>query len=79
VNKWRRKQAGREALGETDTVSGSILGGSDEELPLSYGIAVGDGCVALRGRVEEERGLYFECSQQARLRPVWRPLRLNVV
>jgi hypothetical protein len=31
VNKWHRKQAGREAVGEPDTVSGSILGGSDEE------------------------------------------------
>jgi hypothetical protein len=48
VNKWHRKQAGREALGEPGAVSGSILGGSDEELPLSYGIAVGDGRVALR-------------------------------
>ena len=48
MNKWHRKQAGREVLGEPDTVSGSILGGSDEKLPLTYGIAVGDGRVVLR-------------------------------
>ena len=44
MNKWHMKEAGREALDEPDTVSGSILGGSDEKLPLSYGIAIRWSC-----------------------------------
>ena len=63
MNKWHRKQAGREALGEPDTVSGSILGESDEKLLEMV--------VLFLGHMEEERELYFElmpaqCSQQAR-------------
>jgi hypothetical protein len=56
VNKWSRKQAGREALGEHDTVSEGTLGGSDEELPPCYGIAVGDSRVALKGMWRKNEG-----------------------
>ena len=80
MDKWHRKEAGREALGEPDTVSGSILGGSDKELSLSYGIAARDGHVALRGMWRKNEGCILSFRPpRAPNRPVWRPPRSNVV